>query len=56
MSARKEYFQTLLNLFESHIEATDERKEYELEEQILTFIEENPVPDYDKLLDDKEYD
>lgn len=47
MSARKEYFQTLLNLFEQHIEATDERTEYELEEKILTFIENNSVPEYD---------
>lgn len=56
MSARKEYFQTLLNLFESHIEATDERKEYELEEQILTFIEENPVPEPERLFEGTEND
>lgn len=44
---RSNYFATLLDLFSSHIEATDERTEYEIQEKILTFIEENPVTEYD---------
>lgn len=55
---RKDYFGTLLALFSQHIEATDERTEYEIQEKILTFIEENEVPavEEDLLLDDREYD
>lgn len=47
MSARNQYFETLLEMFSSHIEASDYRTECELKEKILTYIEENPVPEYD---------
>lgn len=47
MSARTQYFEHLLNLFSQHIEATDERKEYEIQEKILSYIDNNPVPEYD---------
>lgn len=48
MSARNQYFETLLSLFSQHIEETDERKEHEIKEKILSFIEENPIPEYEK--------
>lgn len=36
-------------MFEQHIQANDIRTEYEIQEKILTFIEENivPEPDYE---------
>lgn len=45
---RNTYFSHLLDLFSSHIEATDPRTEYELQEKILSFIEENNVPSHDE--------
>ncbi len=44
---REKYFDVLLEMFEQHIEATDARTEYEIQEKILTFIEENNVPEPD---------
>lgn len=44
---RQEYFDHLLELFEKHIEAKDIRTEYEIQDSILHFIEENPVPEID---------
>jgi len=41
---RNQYFDELLTMFESHIEATDARHEFEVQQIILTFIEENPIP------------
>jgi len=44
---RNQYFDTLLEMFAEHIEATDYRTEYEQQQSILAFIEKNPVPDED---------
>jgi hypothetical protein len=44
---RSNYFETLLDMFEQHIQATEIRTEYEIQEKILTFIEENNVPEPD---------
>lgn len=42
---RTEYFNTLLSMFEEHIEATEIEKEKELEEKILTFIFNHEIQD-----------
>lgn len=42
---RSEYFQNLLDKFQEHIEANDIRREWELECEILDFIENNGVPE-----------
>jgi hypothetical protein len=42
---RSQYFGHLQDLFTEHIEANDIRREWELEAEILDFIENNAVPE-----------
>ncbi len=44
---RDEYFEELLDLTTRHIEANDYRTECEIKEQILRFIKETSLPEYD---------
>ena len=44
---RNKYFNELLEKFERHIEATDARTEWEIQVDILNFIEKNRLPDED---------
>lgn len=44
---RQKYFDELLDMFMQHIEEKDYRTELEIQEKILTFIEENPIPEED---------
>lgn len=47
MPNRSDYFESLLEMFTKHIEASDPRTEWELQNQILTFIETNELPEAD---------
>jgi len=42
---RSQYFEELLDMFSTHIETRDYRTECEIQDKILTFIEENKVPE-----------
>lgn len=44
---RQQYFDQLLEMFEQHIEATHYPDEYNIQENILSFIEKTPVPEED---------
>jgi len=43
--SRNQYFKHLLELFERHIESQDPRNEWDIECEIMNFIETNSVPE-----------